>query len=83
MKDHLVGQMHNDLRDTANRFIGAEQLRERLVRVVAPLVAENKYLTGLLGLALCKDCGGSGSYFDCHGNVCQCQWCYEVKEILK
>jgi len=42
MKDHSIGQMHNDLRDTAIKFVGAQQLRERLVRVVSPLVKENK-----------------------------------------
>lgn len=44
MKDHLIAKMHNDLRDASVMFVGAEQLRERLVRVVAPLVAENKAL---------------------------------------
>jgi hypothetical protein len=44
MKDHLVGKMHNKLRDTAIKFAHAEQLRERLVRVVSPLVEENKGL---------------------------------------
>jgi len=42
MKDHLIAQMHNNLRDTALKFTFAEQLRARLARVIAPLVYENK-----------------------------------------
>jgi phage shock protein A len=44
MKDHLIAGIHSKLRAVAIRFVGAEQLRERLVRVIAPLVDENKGL---------------------------------------
>jgi hypothetical protein len=30
----------------------------------------------------CPQCGdGSGAYYDNHGSVCQCQWCYEANQI--
>jgi phage shock protein A len=44
MKEHLIAGIHSKLRAVAIRFVGSEQLRERLVRVVAPLVDENKGL---------------------------------------
>lgn len=33
----------------------------------------------LLEAAQCPQCGDkSGAYYDGNGQVCQCQWCYEV-----
>ncbi len=37
IKDHQQGQIHNQLRDVAKKYAGAEQLRARLVAVVAPV----------------------------------------------
>ena len=37
MKDHEIAKLHNDLRDTAIKYRDAEQLRARLVAVIAPL----------------------------------------------
>jgi len=37
----------------------------------------------LLNAANCPCCDGSGAYYDNMGDVCQCQWCYEVKELNK
>ena len=42
MKDHLIAKLHNDLRDTALKYRDAEQLRARLVKIVAPLVYQIK-----------------------------------------
>lgn len=44
MKDHEIARIHNDLRDNARRFGDAQQLRARLVSVIAPLVNENRAL---------------------------------------
>ena len=38
-------------------------------------------LIGLNGAASCPCCDGSGAYYDGLGEVCQCQWCYEKKEL--
>lgn len=38
-KDHQTAQLVNDLRDTAVQFHGAQQLRERIARLVHPLAA--------------------------------------------
>lgn len=48
MKDHELAQLYNDLRDTAKKFANAQQLRERLIRVIKPLVDENKELTEVI-----------------------------------
>jgi len=40
-------------------------------------------LTGLLRVAKCPCCDGSGAYYDNMGEVCQCQWCDETKAALK
>ena len=37
----------------------------------------------LLALAKCPCCDGSGAYYDNHGEVCQCQWCYEKNKPFK
>ena len=42
MKDHQIAKIHNQLRDTAVRYISASQLRARLASVVAPVFEENK-----------------------------------------
>ncbi len=45
--------------------------------------AEIERLRGLLKVAKCPCCDGSGGYYDNHGNACQCQWCDEVKQALE
>ncbi len=40
-------------------------------------------LEGLVAMAKCPDCDGSGAYYDGMGEVCQCRWCDEVTEIRK
>ena len=37
----------------------------------------------LIKTALCPSCDGSGAYYDCMGEVCQCQWCYECNILIK
>jgi len=37
---------------------------------------------GLLEVAKCPQCDGSGAYYDSGGEPCQCQWCFERKEVL-
>jgi hypothetical protein len=36
----------------------------------------------LLQVASCPCCDGSGAYYDNHGGVCQCQFCYERKQAI-
>lgn len=36
-------------------------------------------LKSLLNEAKCPCCDGGGAYYDGHGSVAQCQWCYERK----
>ncbi len=38
---------------------------------------------GLLIVAQCPACDKSGAYYDNDGNICQCQWCYEVNTLCK
>ena len=47
------------------------------------LQAKVQELEGLLKVAKCPCCDGSGAYYDNMGEVCQCQWCYETKAALK
>lgn len=35
----------------------------------------------LLDVAICPCCDKSGAYYDNNGEVCQCQWCYEVSRL--
>jgi septal ring factor EnvC (AmiA/AmiB activator) len=42
MKDHIIAGIHSQLRAVAIRFVGAQQLGERLLGVVAPMVRELK-----------------------------------------
>jgi len=38
----------------------------------------------LLDVANCPQCGDkSGAYYDNDGEVCQCQWCYEVSKLYE
>ena len=38
MKDDEIAKLHNELRDTAIKYSKAQQLRARLVAVIAPLI---------------------------------------------
>ena len=38
VKDHVIAQTVNELRDIAVKFHGAQQLRERIAHVVVPLL---------------------------------------------
>ena len=46
------------------------------------LRAELEKAKKLLNVALCPCCDKSGAYHDIYGDVCQCQWCSEVQELL-
>ena len=46
------------------------------------LEAQLKELEALLKAAQCPCCDGSGAYYSNMGEVCQCQWCDEVSELL-
>lgn len=35
----------------------------------------------LLDATVCPCCDKTGAYYDKHGDVCQCQWCYEVDQL--
>ncbi|MCP4443614.1 MAG: hypothetical protein GY810_32320 [Aureispira sp.] len=45
--------------------------------------AEIEKLKILLGEARCSSCDGDGANYDSHGEIHQCQWCHETKEILE
>ena len=45
MKDHEIAKIYNSLRDVAKKFANSQQLRERLIMVVKPLINENKLQT--------------------------------------
>lgn len=53
------------------------------VRELLEARKERDKLRVLLKEAKCPCCDGSGAYYDNSGDVCQCQWCYEAKELLK
>lgn len=38
LKDHEIGELHNNLRDTAVKFASSQQLRARLATVVRPYI---------------------------------------------
>lgn len=42
---------------------------------------KNAELLKLLDIAACPCCDKSGSYYDGQGEVNQCQWCDEVKQL--
>jgi len=48
----------------------------------APTLAVAPELLSLLECAACPQCDGSGAYYDSHGEVYQCQWCYEREAVL-
>ena len=54
-----------------------------LVQTVEQLRAHVAEVKDLLALAKCPCCDGSGAYYDNHGEVCQCQWCYEKNKQFK
>ena len=47
------------------------------------LKAENANLKALIKAADCPCCDKSGAYYDGHGEVCQCEWCYEYSLVMK
>lgn len=52
--------------------------RDKINREAKALLLE------LLKVADCPQCKDkSGAYYDNNGEVCQCQWCYEVGEAIK
>ena len=58
---------------------------ENYVRLVAVNAANRiAELEDLLNAAACPNCGPArtGAYYDNYGEVCQCQWCYEVKQAM-
>ena len=62
---------------------------EEVQKYISWLEAENKRLRealteakALLDAADCPQCREkSGWYYDNQGEVCQCQWCYEVQAL--
>lgn len=53
MKDHEIAQVVNAIRDAALEFRDAQQLRERIARLVVPLLKVEAYR--------CKFCGNPTS----------------------
>lgn len=45
---------------------------------IEQLEKDKAELVGLCEAAGCPSCNGDGAYYDNHGEVCQCQWCYEL-----
>jgi len=45
------------------------------------LEARVKELEGLIVMAACSNCNGSGVYHLSNGEPAQCQWCYETDSI--
>jgi len=56
---------------------GIEDMRHR----IEELKAERAKIKGLLDMAICPCCDGSGAYYDGHDQINQCQWCYEKGEL--
>lgn len=42
MKDHLIAKIHNDLRDTAVKYHNFQCIREKLAKIISPLVQESQ-----------------------------------------
>lgn len=42
-----------------------------------------KQAIGLLIIANCPQCDGSGSFHGPNGEQCQCQWCHERAELIE
>jgi len=49
--------------------------------ILRRLALQRDMLKNLLSIAKCPNCDGSGAYYDNNGEVCQCHWCYEVKNL--
>ena len=63
----------------ASGFVGDEIcFLESLLPTIEQLEADKAELVGLCEAAGCPSCNGDGAYYDNHGEVCQCQWCYEL-----
>ena len=63
----LVKRMHHD--------------RAELLTLLADAERENDMFLGLLSVAKCPNCDGSGAYMTAMG-AAQCQWCGEKDELL-
>jgi hypothetical protein len=70
----------NDGWHIADCDMGGLQLDE--VRANARLISAAPEMFSLLEIAACPQCDGSGAYYDGQGDVCQCQWCYERREVI-
>lgn len=81
IKDQFYYELQGVVIDASREgFIDSisEATISRLDAQYKALEAENKRLRALLGAAVCPNCDKSGAYYDGQGEVCQCQWCYEV-----
>ena len=71
--------IHNDEEcDCGTGFVPADALEHYLSGMAIVPVDALK----LLEIAKCPQCDNGGAYYDNHGGVCQCQWCYEKDMAL-
>ena len=55
--------------------------KARVQEYLSWLEARVKELEGLIVMAACSNCNGSGVYHLSNGEPAQCQWCYETDSI--
>jgi DnaJ-class molecular chaperone len=58
------------------------RLCEEVSDKIEQLQKENKAALKLLTVHTCPDCNGDGAYYDNYGNPVQCQYCYEVGQLI-
>jgi ribosomal protein S27E len=58
------------------------RLCEELADKVEQLQKENEAALKLLTVHTCPDCNGDGAYYDNYGEPVQCQYCYEVEQLI-
>jgi hypothetical protein len=49
---------------------------------IEQLQKENEAALKLLTVHTCPDCNGDGAYCDNYGEPVQCQYCYEVEQLI-
>ena len=69
---------------TGDRYMLVRKIKSKLEFDNDLITEESKLeaVRGLLQMADCPQCNGDGAFHDGHGQVHQCQWCYERTAAL-
>ena len=80
--DRVENRLNTQITQSAIRLKAGEKQLQEYQEWVDSLEKRIAELEALIDVAICPNCDKSGAYYDGYGEVCQCQWCYEVAQAV-